>query len=244
MLNPNTPQDTCKKEAEKERAISVGESLRLGSRRGGGKSDNVLKQVPVEEGMKILDVGMGTGEASEFFISKGAEVHATGLDTEIYGIDEKWISENKVNIVNARVENLCDYFGENTFDAVWIAHVLEHTMNPGFAVQQIWKVLKDDGWLFICVPPYKSKIVGGHLNTGWNVGQLIYFLLLSGFNVKDGHFAKIDYNVVGFCRKSRQELPRLYYDVGDLERLGPYWPIEFNQGIEGNDIVVNWPVKK
>lgn len=86
--------------------------------------------------------------------------------------------------------------------------------------------------------------MGGHLSTGWNLGQLMYNLLLSGFDIRNGHFCTRGYNVVAFVQKSFLELPELRMDIGDLETLYDYWPMHISQGLEGNIDEVNWPFSK
>ena len=60
--------------------------------------------------MKILDIGMGTGEATSYFCKKNLEVFATGLDPEIYGIDQAWLNEHEVSFFDTRVEELGQAF--------------------------------------------------------------------------------------------------------------------------------------
>jgi SAM-dependent methyltransferase len=134
-------------------------------------------------------------------------------------------------------------FYDSTFDIIWCSHVLEHTINPGLMLDKMHSLLNYGGKLCISVPPYKSKIVGGHLSTGWNLGQLIYVLLSSGFWVKDGSYIENNINVFALVHKKKFILPTQHYDVGDLELLSNYWPIKFYQGIEGRMSQINWPPK-
>ena len=214
--------------------------MRSNVKRGGreGTSD-ILALTPVESGQNILDIGIGTGEASLFFSRAGLKVTGTTLYAESFGIETEKFRQCGVKIVECPVEDMP--FEDEEFDACWMSHILEHTMNPGIALQNVWRVLKPEGWLFIMVPPYKSKVVGGHLITGWNIGQLMYLLLLNNFNVKDGHFVKLAYNICGFVRKANYTLPELHSDIGDIENLTNYWPKHFSQGFEGDMASINWP---
>lgn|GEM_PF-2219530 len=199
----------------------------------------LLRFLPITKGQSILEIGIGTGEATKYFVESGLHVTATGLNIESYGLDAEEYKRMSVDIVDCTVEELP--FQDSAFDACWMSHVLEHTMNPGIALQNVRRVLKDGGWLFVIVPPYKSKVVGGHVLTGWNIGQLMYLLLLNRFDVKNGHFVKHGYNICAFVRKSEIELPRLYSDIGDIEMLGNYWPQPFSHGFDGDIEAVNWP---
>ncbi|MBI5142515.1 MAG: class I SAM-dependent methyltransferase [Nitrospirae bacterium] len=220
----------------------VAASMRASAKRGGRPGiDHIMAATPVHPGWKLLDVGLGNGAASRYFLEKGLRVSATGLNVDQYGIDEELRKNISFNITDCRVEELP--FEDNEFDACWMSHVLEHTMNPGIALQSVWRVLKPGGWLFVLVPPYKSQVVGGHLMTGWSLGQLMYVLLLNNFDVKTGHFVKLDYNVCAFVRKVDHSLPDLYSDIGDIEALSNYWPMPLEQGFEGDVDSINWPPK-
>lgn len=83
-------------------------------------------------------------------------------------------------------------------------------------------------------------MVGGHVNVGWNLGQLMYVLLLNGFDIKNGHFVSHGYNTCAFVRKSLQPLPSLRMAGGDLENLSDLWPMPVHQGFNGNIVSVNW----
>jgi SAM-dependent methyltransferase len=44
------------------------------------------------------------------------------------------------------------FLADGTFDYVVCTEVLEHTLRPFDAVNEIWRLLKADGWLFVSVP--------------------------------------------------------------------------------------------
>lgn len=220
-------------------AQKMRESAVRGKRPGTG---DILAAAPVKSGGRVLDIGVGAGEASSYFMGKGARVTATGIFTGNFGAEVTALRSNGLDLVECLANGLP--FAADTFDACWMSHVLEHTMNPGLALREAWRVLKPEGWLLLTVPPYKPKVAGGHLMTGWNVGQLIYVLVLNGFDVKNGHFARIDYNVCAFARKTNQALPQLHSDIGDIEALTNYWPGPFKQGSDGDLVRLNWPPKR
>jgi SAM-dependent methyltransferase len=185
---------------------------------------------------------MGEGHASIAFRKKGKEV--TGLGTfmdDDYTLNRDYFKEKDIQIIEA--DFMSHDFGQKKFDAVWASHILEHINNPGEFLERIKSILNDDGFLFVCVPHYKTKIVGGHLISGWNLGQLIYFLLVNGFDVKKGNFVQYGYNTTAFVQKSKVALPELHFANGDIERLSDYFPesIDAKQGFEGDLYQVNWP---
>jgi len=194
----------------------------------GAKS--LLASLLYEEFDSVLDVGTGNGYSAEYFAERGKTVTATVLG------DHKWgaPSSGDVEYVQANVESLP--FGRE-FDVVWCSHVLEHLRHPGLAFEEVRRVLNDEGHLFVSVPPFKPLVVGGHLNTGWTPGQLMYVLLRNGFAVRDETFFYRGYNVHGRATKMTDEeferlKGQLSYDGDELENLKEYFPSEAEAEIE------------
>lgn len=185
----------------------------------------------------ILDIGLGKGGASLYFALKNKDVTSLGWRIDSYDIDSRVIINKNIKIKEVLFEN---YITEKLFDAILMSHVLEHTQNVGIFLKKSYDLLKEDGWLFIMVPPYKSYVVGGHLTNGWNMAQLIYNLLISGFDVKNGHFTTYGYNICAFVRKSNQKLPDLRMDCGDLEVLKDFMPVKLEQNSYAKIESVNW----
>lgn len=195
----------------------------------GAKS--LLASLPYQEFDSVLDIGTGNGYSAEYFAERGKEVTATVLGEDKWGRP----SGGDVEYVQANVESLP--FRDGKFDAVWCSHVLEHVRYPGVAFEEVRRVLNDEGRLFVSVPPFKPLVVGGHLNTGWTPGQLMYVLLRNGFAVRDGAFFYRGYNVHGRATKmSDEEFERLKgklsYDGDELENLKEYFPPEAAAEIE------------
>lgn len=188
----------------------------------------------------VLDIGAGNLCATRAFMEAGKSCSATVNNSHLYNpLDIKGVRVyNDVNI-----ENLFLYY--RRYDAIWCAHVLEHTLNPGKSLLQIRKRLKTNGILFLMVPPFKDSVVGGHVSVGWNIGILMYFLILCGFNVREGSFIRHGYNIAAFVRKGDFPGVDLNGDAGDIELLQAYFPEEVSacQGFNGAIDSVNWSWK-
>jgi len=185
----------------------------------------------------ILDIGFGNGAASRFFAAFKKSVVAIDIDIKQRNAPLESMREIGIKIIETSFEN---FQTADKFDAIWMSHILEHTLNVGSFLEKTRSLLKDNGWLFIMVPPFKHEVVGGHLTPGWNVGILMYVLLVSGFDIKNGHFIRHGYNICGFVQKSSGELPHLCHDIGDIEATKDLWPINVHQGFDGNITSVNW----
>lgn len=185
----------------------------------------------------ILDIGLGNGGASLYFATKGKKVTSLGWQVDSYNLSIEIKNNKNIEIQEILFEN---YKTNKKFDAILMSHVLEHTQNVGLFLKKAHSLLNENGFLFIMVPPYKNYIVGGHVTNGWNMGQLIYNLLLSGFDVKNGHFITYGYNICAFVQKSNKKLPNLRMDNGDLELLQDFMPIELKQNSFAKIKSINW----
>lgn len=187
------------------------------------RAKTLLASLPYDEFDSVLDIGTGNGYSAEYFAEHGKNVTATVLGEDKWGRP----SGGDVKYVQANVESLP--FRDGKFDAVWCSHVLEHVRYPGAAFEEVRRVLNDEGRLFVSVPPFKPLVVGGHLNTGWTPGQLMYVLLRNEFSVRNGAFFYCGYNVHGRATKIndeefRQVEEKLSYDGDELENLKEYFP--------------------
>ena len=177
---------------------------------------------------------------------RGMQVTAIGLEIESYGADLSKAKDEQINIIEADVTNMP--FAGQSFDCVIASHILEHVPNMGLALQEIRRVVDDDGWFLLFIPRWTEFVCAGHINTGWNLGQLIYVLCVNGFDVKNGNFIEYGYSLCAFVKKSRLELPPLRGDRGDIEILSRNGFLPFkvsnqynNDGYNGGKIIaVNW----
>lgn len=189
---------------------------------------------------RVLDIGTGAGGAALAFHAAGKQVTATGFDLQAYRAEPL-----PAGITVHEDVDVCGMtcFEDASFDAVWCAHVLEHTLNPGGALAEIRRVLRPGGYLFLSLPPFKHAVVGGHLTPGWNIGILMQVLVHAGFDVRNGAFVRRLNNIAAFVQ--RGEPPPgglLRRRNGDIEAMADLLPTSINavQGFDGDLDAVNW----
>jgi len=96
---------------------------------------------------KVLDVGCGTGFLSLLMKNQ---------DNDVYGIDISEVALRKaelkgIKVKRGDVENTLP-FDDNTFDIVVCSEVIEHLFNPMYLLEEIWRVLKPDGYIVLSTP--------------------------------------------------------------------------------------------
>jgi 2-polyprenyl-3-methyl-5-hydroxy-6-metoxy-1,4-benzoquinol methylase len=97
---------------------------------------------------RVLDIGAGAG----YFLKRAKERNWQYVGVEASRAACKYAEEyNKVTIINDFVENI-SVSEVGQFDAINISEVLEHVINPVGILEKCYKLLKDDGILFVMVP--------------------------------------------------------------------------------------------
>jgi ubiquinone/menaquinone biosynthesis C-methylase UbiE len=94
---------------------------------------------------KVLDVGCGDGQ----FLNILACEDKYGLDISSFNIE---IAKQHKDIILIQGDAESLPYADKFFDVVICADVLEHVLKPEKVVEEIRRVLKDDGKLFIVVP--------------------------------------------------------------------------------------------
>lgn len=209
----------------------------------------LLNEASLESLTDFLDIGVGKGQIIKWLAQKGKT--CTGIGLELNSYDANLDELNKkydIKFIECGIENVP--VPDNSFDGIIMSHVLEHCHNVGLALVEVKRLLRPGGWLFIFVPPHENLVCAGHIATGWNIGQLMYVLLLNGFDIKNGRFIKYGYNICAFVQKSNIPLPPLRGDKGDIyilqkNNLFPL-PIKSRDGFDdcyyGDIKSINWPL--
>ena len=101
--------------------------------------------------IKILDVGCSHGSFARFLKDQGFDV---------YGIDISRRAAAKalefgIKAIQCDVEQRIDFF-DNYFDIVIAAEIIEHLYDTDYFLQEITRVAKDNGYLFLSTPNLAS----------------------------------------------------------------------------------------
>jgi len=100
---------------------------------------------------KVLDVGCGTGGLLSLF--KSENWHAYGVEVSKDGY---LVAKQKLgtHVFNCELRDC--RFPSNFFDVVILNHVLEHMLHPVEELEEISRILKNNGILYLSVPNINS----------------------------------------------------------------------------------------
>jgi len=121
--------------------------------------DEALSLLEFEEGMTVLDVGCGTGFATEGLLEHVDEVYA--LDQSEHQLEQAYEKFGKrapqVHFHRGDAERLP--FATDTFDVVWSSGSIEYWPNPILALREFRRVLKPGGQVLVVGPNYPDNVV-------------------------------------------------------------------------------------
>lgn len=107
----------------------------------------LLDAARVREGVRVLDVGTGTGTVAAAACARGARV--TGVDAEISMVELAARSVPSAEIHLAELPRLP--FSEGLFDAVTANFVLNHVGRPEAALAELRRVVRPGGWIAVTI---------------------------------------------------------------------------------------------
>lgn len=165
----------------------------------------LLERFLKEKPATVVDLGAGLGLHTRFLLERGIDVTAV----------DHVLTDSLADILRAhpgrsrfiRSDLAALPFADGQIQAIWVCHCLEHMENPLAALREWRRVLRPAGLLAVTVPPYKTEIVGRHVFSGWNVGQLMLTLLRTGYEVATGAYAEIEYNVFALVHRDDNPPP-------------------------------------
>jgi len=177
-----------------------------------------LKLLPIQQIECVLDVGAGYGFHSTWFTEHGKKT--TGLSLQP--------TKEQISDARKRGYKLLDVdmhftgFVDESFDLIWSHHSLEHSFSPMLALREWHRILKCCKYLAITVPAHVRRVSSGHFSMGWGLGQLIYILGLTGYDITHGIYRKDGSNIRALVQKSEDKVD--YRGLSWLCNLRKYLP--------------------
>lgn len=110
-------------------------------------------------------------------VHKGAAEHFKKAIIRTLDID----SNSAADYIADICKNNSDIIGENLFDVIICTEVLEHTLNPFNAINEIYRILKPNG--FVCISTPFNFRIHGPLPDCWRFTEYGLRSLLSSFEI-------------------------------------------------------------
>lgn len=113
------------------------------------KYEFIKSKVNFKKGLKLLEIGCGTGELTRRLPNPKISLIATDISPRLIEIAKKKIKNKKVRFKVSSVENL--KFKDNSFDVI-IGNSILHHLNILSAVNELKRVLKNKGQIVFIEP--------------------------------------------------------------------------------------------
>ena len=166
-------------------------------------------------GKQILEIGFGKGELLKQLSKQG---------NKCYGIEA-----SKLAIINAEKENIIANlimldvsadklpYQDGNFDAVYIYNTIEYLENPLHCFQEIKRVLKADGNLYLC---FKDIGISAYPNF-INHESIMTFLKQLYFKVESSHMGDSEFEYIEAINKKvdKMEILDVLHNDVDYEEL-------------------------
>ncbi|MDI6781199.1 MAG: methyltransferase domain-containing protein [bacterium] len=137
----NREQAHNRRIAEKAEVI-WGESTLAGRQRIKRRSSLIIEACGITPGMRVLEIGCGTGQYSIMFSQTKAQLFATDISWELLAHVAKKAKKNAWQGILCQAEKLP--FKDMSFDAV-VGNAVLHHLDLSFALQEIKRVLTHKG---------------------------------------------------------------------------------------------------
>jgi ubiquinone/menaquinone biosynthesis C-methylase UbiE len=113
--------------------------------------DEAIASLALDGDERVLDVGCGTGFATEALLEEAGEVH--GLDQSVHQLEQAWAKLGKhepVRYVRGDAERLP--YADDSFDVVWSSGSIEYWPNPVDALEELRRVTRPGGQVLVVGP--------------------------------------------------------------------------------------------
>ena len=127
----------------------------------------ILSHIPKRKGLKILDLGCGTGEfVIKPLLNELEECEVRGMDFSKGMIKMASSRIPKGDFLVGDAHNLT--FNNDIFDIVTSREVLEHLSDPKQTIREMNRVVKKDGYVIISTPSWFGFIAPLYfIKKGW-----------------------------------------------------------------------------
>jgi 2-polyprenyl-3-methyl-5-hydroxy-6-metoxy-1,4-benzoquinol methylase len=104
-----------------------------------------------------LEIGCGTGKNTEWLISKANKILAIDLSEEMMAKAKAKIQSDKVEFIQANINNDWDFAINQQFDLAIFSLILEHIKNLENVFEKLSEIIKNGGYVYLGeIHPFKQ----------------------------------------------------------------------------------------
>ena len=158
---------------------------------------------PVVKDKTVLELAAGTGLIARHIVNAAAHIEATDASPEMITEARRGNCSAKLHF---SVQDMCSLpYAGNSFDVVIVSNALHIVPQPEKALQEIKRVLKDDGTLIAPtfthagnsfsgkVKAFFMKLAGFPLHSKWTSAEYLRFLSQNGWTVRKSAVLKASF---------------------------------------------------
>ena len=158
---------------------------------------------PIVRHKTVLELATGTGLIAKHIVNAAAHIEATDASAEMIAEAKR---DNRSAKLHFSVQDMfCLPYAEESFDVVIVSNALHIVPQPEKALQEIKRVLKDDGVLIAPtfthagnsfsgkVKAFFMKLAGFPLHSRWTSEEYLRFLQQNGWAVRKSAVLKASF---------------------------------------------------
>jgi len=137
------------------------------------KTHLFIEAIDKRNNATVLDLGCGTGEFA-YFIREKTDALVIGIDPDSKKL--RYGKKFNINLIQAVGENLP--FRNQYFNGIFINEVLEHVRNDEEVLNEVHRVLRDGGLLYVAAPnkfcpleQHGMHVGSTHVSNLWDYGM-------------------------------------------------------------------------
>lgn len=158
---------------------------------------------PVVKGKTVLELATGTGLIAKNIVNAAAHIEASDTSTEM--IREAKRRNHSAKLYFSVQDMFCLPYADESFEVVIVSNALHIVPQPGKALAEIHRVLRDDGVLiaptfthaensfFGNSKAFLLKLAGFPLYSRWTSGEYLCFLQQNGWTVRKSDVLKASF---------------------------------------------------
>ena len=158
---------------------------------------------PVVRHKTVLELAAGTGLIAKHIVNAAAHIEATDASAEM--IAEAKRDNRSAKLYFSVQDMFCLPYAKESFDVVIVSNALHIVPQPEKALQEIKRVLKDDGVLIAptfthagnsfsgMVKAFFMKLAGFPLHSRWTSEEYLRFLRQNGWTVRKSAVLKASF---------------------------------------------------